>query len=114
MTRSIARATSVTLTTLEGVPGKEIVEHYGLVQGSTIRAKHMGKDILAGFKNIVGGELKAYTELLQESRKEAVDRMIMQAEQLGANAVINVRFATSSVAPGAAELFAYGTAVKVR
>ena len=114
MTRSIARATSVTLTTLEGVPGKEIIEHYGLVQGSTIRAKHVGKDILAGFKNIVGGELKAYTELLQESRQEAVNRMVMQAEELGANAVINIRFATSSVAPGAAELFAYGTAVKVR
>lgn len=114
MTRSIARTTNVILTNLEGVPGKEIIEHYGLVQGSTIRAKHVGKDILAGFKNIVGGELKAYTELLQESRQEAVNRMVMQAEQLGANAVINVRFATSSVAPGAAELFAYGTAVKVQ
>nr|WP_215611041.1 YbjQ family protein [Leptothoe spongobia] len=114
MTRSIARNTSMILTNLEGVPGKEIIEHYGLVQGSTIRAKHVGKDILAGFKNIVGGELKAYTELLQESRKEAVNRMVMQAEQLGANAVINIRFATSSVAPGAAELFAYGTAVKVQ
>ncbi len=104
---------SLTLTTLEGVPGKEIVEHYGLVQGSTIRAKHVGKDI-AGFKNIVGGELKGYTELLQESRKESIERMVMQAEQLGANAVVNIRFATSSIAPGAAELFAYGTAVKVR
>ena len=114
MTRSIARTTSVILTNLEGVPGKNIIEHYGLVQGSTIRAKHVGKDILAGFKNIVGGELKAYTELLQESRQEALNRMIQQAEQLGANAVINVRFATSSVAPGAAELFAYGTAVKVQ
>lgn len=114
MTRSIARRTGVILTTLEGVPGKEIIEHYGLVQGSTIRAKHVGKDILAGFKNIVGGELTAYTELLQESRQEAVNRMVQQAEQLGANAIINIRFATSSVAPGAAELFAYGTAVKVQ
>ncbi len=104
----------LTLTTLEGVPGKSIGEHYGLVQGSTIRAKHVGKDILAGFKNIVGGELKGYTELLQEARAEAVDRMVQQAKQMGANAVINVRFATSSVAPGAAELFAYGTAVKVQ
>ena len=104
----------ITLTTLEGVPGKEILEHYGLVQGSTIRAKHVGKDILAGFKNIVGGELKGYTELLKEARQESVARMVAQAEQLGANAVVNVRFATSSVAPGAAELFAYGTAVKVR
>jgi uncharacterized protein YbjQ (UPF0145 family) len=102
------------LTTLEGVPGKDIIEHYGLVQGSTIRAKHIGKDIMAGFKNIVGGELKGYTELLQEARKESVDRMVMQAEQLGANAVVNIRFATSSVAPGAAELYAYGTAVKVQ
>ncbi|EDN68734.1 protein containing DUF74 [Beggiatoa sp. PS] len=101
------------LTTLEGVPGKTIIEHYGLVQGSTIRAKHIGKDILAGFKNIVGGELKGYTELLQESRKEAVQRMVAQAEELGANAIVNIRFATSSVAQGAAELFAYGTAVKV-
>jgi len=103
----------VILTTLEGVPGKTIIEHYGLVQGSTIRAKHIGKDIMAGFKNIVGGELKGYTELLQESRKEAVQRMVAQAEELGANAIVNIRFATSSVAQGAAELFAYGTAVKV-
>ncbi len=101
------------LTTLEGVPGKEIIEHYGLVQGSTIRAKHVGRDIMAGFKNIVGGELKGYTELLQEARKESIARMVAQAEQLGADAVVNVRFATSSVAPGAAELFAYGTAVRI-
>ena len=101
------------LTTLEGVPSKPIVEHYGLVQGSTIRAKHIGKDIMAGFKNIVGGELKGYTELLHESRQEAVDRMVQQATDLEANAVVNIRFATSSVAQGAAELFAYGTAVKV-
>ena len=101
------------LTTLEGVPSKTIKEHYGLVQGSTIRAKHIGKDIMAGFKNIVGGELKGYTELLHESRQEAVDRMVAQATELGANAVVNIRFATSSVAQGAAELFAYGTAVKV-
>ena len=102
------------ITTLEGVPGKEIIEHYGLVQGSTIRAKHVGKDIMAGLKNLVGGELKGYTELLQEARKEAVDRMIQQADFVGVNAVVNVRFATSSVAQGAAELFAYGTAVKVQ
>ena len=101
------------LTTLEGVPGKKIIEHYGLVQGSTIRAKHIGKDIMASFKNIIGGELKGYTELLQESRQEAVERMIQQATELKANAVLNIRFATSSVAQGAAELFAYGTAVKV-
>ncbi|NEP45277.1 MAG: YbjQ family protein [Okeania sp. SIO2H7] len=102
------------LTTVEGVPGKEIVEHFGLVQGSTVRAKNIGKDILAGFKNVVGGELKGYTELLQEARQEATDRMVLQAKQLGANAIVNVRFATSSVAQGAAELFAYGTAVRVK
>lgn len=101
------------LTTLEGVPGKEILEHYGIVQGSTVRAKNIGKDFLAGMKNIVGGELKGYTELLHEARQEALDRMVLQAQQLGANAIVNIRFATSSVAQGAAELFAYGTAVRV-
>lgn len=101
------------ITNIETIPGKKIVEHYGIVSGSTIRAKHIGRDIMAGLKNIVGGELKGYTELLQESRKQATDRMIQQAQQLGANAVINVRYSTSSVAQGAAELFAYGTAVKV-
>ena len=101
------------LTNIESVPGKRIVEHFGLVQGSTIRAKHVGRDIMAGLKNLVGGELKGYTQLLVESRREATDRMVEQARQLGANAVVNVRYATSSVAQGAAELFAYGTAVRV-
>ena len=101
------------ITNIESVPGKRIVEHFGLVSGSTIRAKHVGKDILAGFKNLVGGELRGYTELLQESRRQAMDRMIEQAGQLGANAIVNVRFSTSSVAQGAAELYAYGTAVRV-
>lgn len=101
------------LTNVNTVPGKKIVEHFGIVQGSTVRAKHVGKDILASFKNLVGGELKGYTELLHESREEAVKRMTEQAKQLGANAVVNIRFATSSVAQGAAELFAYGTAVRV-
>jgi len=103
----------VILTNVETVPGKKIVEHFGLVQGSTIRAKHVGRDIMASLKNLVGGELKGYTELLREARKEATDRMIAQANQLGANAIVNVRYATSSVAQGAAELFAYGTAVRV-
>ena len=97
----------------EEIPGQQIVEFYGVVTGSTVRSKHIGRDILAGFKNLVGGELKGYTELLQEARKEALDRMKEQARSVGANAVINVRFGTSSVAQGAAELFAYGTAVKV-
>jgi len=97
----------------EEIPGQKIVEFYGVVTGSTVRAKHIGRDFAAGLKNILGGELKGYTELLQEARKEALHRMMEQARSVGANAVVNVRFATSSVAQGAAELFAYGTAVKV-
>jgi uncharacterized protein YbjQ (UPF0145 family) len=103
----------VIVTNIETVPGRTIVEFYGVVTGNTVRAKHVGRDIMAGFKNIVGGELKGYTELLNESREEATSRMIEQAKSMGANAIVNVRFATSSVAQGAAELFAYGTAVKV-
>ncbi len=102
------------LTNLETVPGKTITSHYGLVQGSTIRAKHVGRDIAASIKNIFGGELTGYTELLQESREESTKRMIAQAEELGANAIVNIRFSTSSVAQGAAEILAYGTAVKVQ
>ncbi len=101
------------LTNLETVPGKNIVAHHGLVQGSTIRAKHMGRDITAGIKNLFGGELSEYTELLQESREEATRRMVAQAAELGANAVVNVRFSTASVTQGAAEILAYGTAVRV-
>ena len=101
------------LTNIESVPGKIIVEHFGIVSGSTVRAKHVGRDFMAGLKNIVGGELKGYTELLQDSRDQATRRMIAQAEQLGANAIINVRYATSSVAQGASELYVYGTAVRV-
>lgn len=103
----------IILTNVDSVPGKTIVEHFGLVQGSTIRAKHLGRDLMAGFKNIVGGELTGYTELLTESREEALARMRAQAEELGANAVINVRLSTSSIAQGAAEILAYGTAVRV-
>jgi uncharacterized protein YbjQ (UPF0145 family) len=105
---------SIEISNTESIPGKTIVEFYGVVTGNTVRAKHIGRDILASLKNIVGGELVAYTELLQDSRKEATDRMVEQARSMGANAVINVRFATSSIAQGAAELFAYGTAVRVR
>ncbi|GMU66895.1 MAG: UPF0145 protein [Acidobacteriota bacterium] len=101
------------LSNVETIPGKTIVEFYGLVSGSTVRAKHLGRDIAAGLKNLVGGELKGYTELLGESRQEAVNRMIAEAEKIGANAIVNVRFSTSSISQGAAELFAYGTAVKV-
>jgi len=97
----------------EDVPGRTIAEVLGLVQGNTIRAKHAGRDIMAGFKNLVGGELKGYTELLTESRRQAMERMMQQAQQLGADAVVNVRFTTSAVTSGAAELYAYGTAVKL-
>lgn len=99
------------MTNLEIVPGSRIVKHLGLVQGSSVRAKHIGRDMMAGLKNIFGGELKGYTELLHESREEAIKRMKAQADAIGANAILNIRFSTSSVAQGAAELFAYGTAV---
>lgn len=99
------------LTNIEIIPGKRITQHLGLVQGSSVRSKHVGRDIMAGLKNIFGGELKGYTELLQESRDEATQRMVAQAQAVGANAVLNIRFSTSSIAVGAAEIFAYGTAV---
>lgn len=99
------------LSTLETVPGKSITKHLGLVQGSTVRSKHVGRDIMAGFKNIFGGELEGYTELLHESREEAINRMIEQANAIGANAILNIRFSTSSITQGASELFTYGTAV---
>lgn len=101
------------LTTIDQLPGREIREHFGLVTGSTVRAKHFGRDFMAGLKNIVGGELRGYTELMEESRAEAMERMVAAARQKGADAVIGIRFATSDVAPGAAEVFAYGTAVKL-
>ena len=101
------------ISNLEIIPGKTIVEFYGIAQGSSVRAKHMGKDFLSGIKNLFGGELKAYTELLNESRQEALERMIKQAESMGANAVVNIRFSTSTITIGASEIFAYGTAVKV-
>ena len=103
----------IALSNTESIPGKTIVEFYGVVSGNTVRAKHIGRDIMAGLKNIVGGELVGYTELLQDSRQEALERMVEQARSVGANAVVNVRFATSSISQGAAELFAYGTAVRV-
>ncbi len=101
------------LSNTESVPGKTITEFFGAVTGSTVRAKHIGRDFMAGLKNIIGGELKGYTELLGEARRQALDRMVQEAQSIGANAVVNVRFSTSSVAQGAAELFAYGTAVRV-
>lgn len=99
------------ISNMELIPGKRVTRHLGLVQGSSVRAKHIGRDIMASLKNIFGGELKGYTELLQESREEAMVRMREQAQAVGANAILNVRFSTSSVAQGAAEIYVYGTAV---
>lgn len=101
------------LTNIEQVPGKRIVRHLGLVNGNTVRAKHVGRDIMAGLKNLIGGELTGYTELLTESRDLATQRMVSEAEAMGANAVLNVRFSTSTISQGAAELMAYGTAVVI-
>lgn len=102
------------LATTPGVDGKEIAEVFGIVTGNTVRAKHIGRDIMASIKNIVGGEMTGYTELLQEARGEATARMEQQASSLGANAIVNVRYGTSSVIEGGVELFAYGTAVRLR
>ena len=101
------------LVTSDKIPGREIKETLGLVKGNTIKAKHIGKDILAGLRNIVGGEIKEYTEALDEARKVAVERMIKEAEKLEADAIVCVRFTTSQVMSGAAELLVYGTAVKL-
>lgn len=99
------------IATTDTIPGKKITNVYGLVRGNTIRARHMGKDIMAGFKNIVGGEISDYTKMMAESREQAIDRMIEDAESLGANAVVGVRFTTTSMMQNAAELLVYGTAV---
>ena len=97
----------------ETVPGKKIVEVLGIVKGNTIRARHVGKDILAAFKNLVGGEIEEYTKMVAESREQSLDRMVEDARKPGADAVVNVRFMTASMMQGAAELLAYGTAVKL-
>lgn len=96
------------------VPGKDIDEVIGLVRGSTIQSKHIGKDFMAGLKTIVGGEINEYTEMLESARQIALDRMIKDAENKGANAIVNIRFATSAIMQGAAELMVYGTAVIVK
>lgn len=101
------------ITNVDNVPGRSIADDLGLVQGSTVRAKHIGRDIAAFFKGIVGGEIRGYSELLVEGREEAISRMKAQAEALGADAIVNVRLTTSSITGGAAELMAYGTAVKL-
>ena len=101
------------VVTTEHIEAKRITETLGLVRGSTIRARHMGRDIMAGLRNIVGGEVKEYTLMLAQAREEAMQRMIEQAEKLGANAIVSARFVTSMVMSGAAEMVAYGTAVKL-
>jgi uncharacterized protein YbjQ (UPF0145 family) len=105
---------SMIVVTTETVPGKEIDEVLGLVKGNVIQAKHLGKDIAAGFRQIVGGEIKEYTEMMSEAREIAIKRMVEKAEEMGADAVVSFRFVTSMVMTGAAEILAYGTAVKLR
>ncbi len=102
------------LTTTETVPNKEIDQILGVARGSTVRARNVGRDILAGLKNIVGGEIEEYTKLQADSREQAMKRMIQDAERLGADAIVNIRFSTSMIAQGAAEILAYGTAVKFK
>lgn len=102
------------IVTTSEIPGYEIVEILGLVIGNTVRSKHLGKDIGAFFKTLAGGEIKAYTEMLTESRNIAIQRMIDEAEKMGADAIVGVRLGSSSVMSGAAEMLAYGTAVKIR
>ena len=101
------------ISNMEILPGRRIKQHLGLVNGSTVRSKHVGRDLMASLKNVFGGELKGYTELLSEAREEAVERMKEQATSIGANAILNVRFSTSSVAQGAAEIYVYGSAVEL-
>jgi len=101
------------ITTSETIGGKKVAKTLGLVRGNTVRARHIGRDIKSAFKNMIGGEIRDYTKLMGESREQAIDRMAEQAKQLGANAVVSVRFATSEIMGGAAEILAYGTAVVV-
>ncbi|MBL1281363.1 MAG: YbjQ family protein [Fluviicola sp.] len=101
------------VTNTENIPNKQVVEILGIARGSTVRARSIGRDIFAGFKNIVGGEISEYTKLQAQSREEALERMIKDAEQLGADAIVNVRFSTSTIMQGASEVLAYGTAVKL-
>jgi uncharacterized protein YbjQ (UPF0145 family) len=101
------------MSTTETIEGKKIVKHLGLVKGNTIRARHIGRDIMAGLRNVVGGEITDYTKMMAESREQALDRMIEDAQNLGANAIVSVKFATSMVMQSASEILAYGTAVVV-
>ncbi len=100
--------------TTESISGKEIIENLGTVRGSTVRARNIGRDIFAGLKNLVGGEISEYTKLLAQAREQAIQRMVQDAQRMGADAIVNVRFNTSQVMQGAAEMLAYGTAVKLK
>ncbi len=102
------------LVTTEVVEGRKIDEVLGLVRGNTIRARHLGRDIMAGLRNVVGGEIKDYTRMLSQARDQAIERMIKEAENVGANAIVGVRFTTSQTMSGAAEILAYGTAVRLK
>lgn len=102
------------ISTTDFVPGKEISEILGIARGSTVRARNMGRDFVAGLKNIIGGEIEEYTKLQNAARDEALERMIKDGEKMGANAVVNIRFTTNVIMQGASEILAYGTAVKVK
>jgi uncharacterized protein YbjQ (UPF0145 family) len=102
------------ISTTENIPGKEIVEVLDIARGSTVRARNIGRDLFAGLKNIIGGEISEYTRLMADAREQAIDRMIWDAERLGADAIINVRFTTAMVMQGCSEILAYGTAVRLR
>ncbi len=104
----------VIVTTAIEIPGKEVAQILGIVKGNTVRARNIGRDIGAGFKNLVGGEIKTYTDMISHSREEAYNRMVNQAIELGADAIIGVRFMTSMIMQGASEMLAYGTAVKLK
>lgn len=110
---TMSETNKIIIVTTPGIPGKNVVRTLGLVRGNTIRARHIGKDIMAGLRSIVGGEVTEYAKLLGESREQALDRMVEQAEELGANAIIGLQFQTSVIMSGAAEMMAYGTAVVV-
>lgn len=107
-------ASYIIVTTTDTISGETITEHLDVVCGNTVRAKHLGRDIMAGLKTMVGGEVRGYTDMLAEARQEAIERMVEDAAELGADAVINVRFTTSMVMQGMAEMLAYGTAVKLQ
>ena len=102
------------VVTIENVPGKEIIEALGIVKGDIVQTKHVGKDILAGLQNIVGGEVKGYTQMMEEARKVATSRMIEEAEKVGADAIVGVKYSSAEIMQGASEIMAYGTAVKLR